>query len=106
MSIYWNEARDQILREGWVADHSCREIASRLGCSFNSVSSRARRLDLAARPSPVRPDWRQARDDLAEEMANGCPTLSEAARRLHIAQNRAAEHWARIKQDLGDAQCR
>lgn len=44
---------------------------------------------------------RQARDDLAEEMANGCPSISEAARRMRILQSRADQHWQAIRRDLG-----
>jgi len=49
---------------------------------------------------------RQARDDLAEEMANGCPSISEAARRMQITQSRADQHWQAIKDGLGVEQCR
>lgn len=48
---------------------------------------------------------RQARDDLAEEMANGCPSISEAARRMRITQSRADQHWQAIKAALGVEQC-
>lgn len=53
----------------------------------------------------TRDESRQARDDLAEEMANGCPSVSEAARRLRITQSRADQHWQAIKAALGVEQC-
>lgn len=40
-------------------------------------------------------------DLLAEEMANGCPTIVEAARRLGLTQSRADQLWQRIRRDLG-----
>jgi hypothetical protein len=46
---------------------------------------------------------RQARDDLAEEMANGCPSVSEAARRLRMTQTRADQHWQAIRAGLDAA---
>lgn len=49
---------------------------------------------------------RQACDDLAEQMANGCPSISEAARRMRITQIRADQHWQAIKSALGVEQCK
>lgn len=54
----------------------------------------------------VRDTARQARDDLAEQMANGCPSISEAARRMRITQSRADQHWQAIKDGLGGEQCK
>jgi len=48
---------------------------------------------------------RQARTDLAELMANGCASISEAARTLKITQSRADQHWQAIKRGLGMEQC-
>lgn len=53
----------------------------------------------------VTDESRQARDDIAEEMANGCPSVAEAARRLRISQSRADQHWQAIKDGLGRVQC-
>lgn len=108
---WWTFARDEQLQALWAAGTPCRAIGEALGCSFNAVTGRARRLDLPGRPSPVtgtrRADAaRQARTDLAEEMANGCPTVSEAARRLCLTQSRADQHWQAIKNGLGVEQCR
>lgn len=50
---------------------------------------------------PVRNKTRQAMDDLAEEMANGSPSISQAARTMRIDQRRANELWQRIRAELG-----
>lgn len=42
----------------------------------------------------------QTRDCLAEMVANGL-TISAAAKALGVSQQRASQHWARIKRDLG-----
>lgn len=44
----------------------------------------------------------QARTDLAELMANGCPSISQAARTLKITQSRADQHWQAIRRGLGE----
>jgi hypothetical protein len=49
---------------------------------------------------------RQARTDLAELMANGCPSISEAARTMRITQSRCDQHWQAIKRELGVEQCK
>lgn len=41
-------------------------------------------------------------DLLAEHMAEGCPTIAEAARRLGITQSWADNCWQRIKRGLGE----
>ena len=44
------------LRELWSEGHSTAEIGRRLGVSKNAVVGKAHRLDLPARPSPIRRD--------------------------------------------------
>ena len=41
-------------------------------------------------------------DELADHMADGCPSISEAARRMGMAQNRTDQLWQRIRRDLGE----
>lgn len=48
----------------------------------------------------------QCRTDLAEQMAEGCPSISEAARRVRISQSRADQYWQEIKRGLGVEQCK
>jgi len=68
--------------------------------------SHATRLIRGRHPLRVRDDAAQARDDLAELMAEGCPSVSEAARRMGVSQKRADLYWQAIKDGLGGAQCR
>jgi GcrA cell cycle regulator len=42
------------LRQLWVEGHSTAEIGRRMGISKNAVVGKAHRLDLPARPSPIR----------------------------------------------------
>lgn len=50
----WNEARVGELVQLWQAGLSTAEIGRRLGISKNAVVGKAHRLDLPARPSPIR----------------------------------------------------
>jgi GcrA cell cycle regulator len=50
----WAEETIIRLRELWAEGHSTAEIGRRLGVSKNAVVGKAHRLDLSARPSPIR----------------------------------------------------
>jgi len=52
----WNEEAIGRLRALWAEGHSTAEIGRRLGVSKNAVVGKAHRLDLPARPSPIRRD--------------------------------------------------
>ncbi|MGE0223442.1 MAG: GcrA family cell cycle regulator [Acetobacteraceae bacterium] len=52
----WNEETINRLRALWAEGHSTAEIGRRLGVSKNAIVGKAHRLDLAARPSPIRRD--------------------------------------------------
>ncbi len=52
----WAEETIMRLRELWSEGHSTAEIGRRLGVSKNAVVGKAHRLDLPARPSPIRRD--------------------------------------------------
>jgi GcrA cell cycle regulator len=52
----WNEEAIVRLRALWAEGHSTAEIGRRLGVSKNAVVGKAHRLDLPARPSPIRRD--------------------------------------------------
>lgn len=51
----------------------------------------------------VRDDAAQARHDLAELMAEGCPTITAAAQRMGISLKRAHIHWQAIRRGLDAA---
>ena len=50
----WTDALGLRLRQLWEEGHSAAEIGRRIGFSKNAVISKAHRLDLPARPSPIR----------------------------------------------------
>ena len=50
----WSETAVTRLRELWSEGHSTAEIGRRLGVSKNAVVGKAHRLDLSARPSPIK----------------------------------------------------
>lgn len=50
----WNDETIARLRQFWTEGHSTAEIGRRMGISKNAVVGKAHRLDLAARPSPIR----------------------------------------------------
>lgn len=50
----WNEEAIARLRGLWDDGHSTAEIGRRLGITKNAVVGKAHRLNLAARPSPIR----------------------------------------------------
>ena len=50
----WTEDVIVRLRDLWTEGHSTAEIGRRLGVSKNAIVGKAHRLDLAARPSPIR----------------------------------------------------
>jgi GcrA cell cycle regulator len=52
----WTEDTIVRLRGLWAEGHSTAEIGRRLGVSKNAVVGKAHRLDLPARPSPIRRD--------------------------------------------------
>src|SRR5512146_83045 len=62
-----NEAR-QTLKTLWHEGHSTATIGRHLGCSKNSVISRARRDDLPPRPSPVNKEFPELAPRRAEGM--------------------------------------
>jgi GcrA cell cycle regulator len=54
--MVWNEETIRQLRILWAEGHSTAEIGRRLGVSKNAIVGKAHRLDLDARPSPIRRD--------------------------------------------------
>lgn len=50
----WNDVTTQQLRTLWTQGYSANEIGRRMGCTKNAIVGRVHRLDLEARPSPIR----------------------------------------------------
>jgi GcrA cell cycle regulator len=73
--MVWSDETILRLRELWDQGLSTAEIGRRLGVSKNAIVGKAHRLDLTARPSPIRrePSARAERPTLAVRV--GGPTL-------------------------------
>jgi GcrA cell cycle regulator len=56
----WNDVATRRLCDLWAEGHSTAEIGRRIGVSKNAIIGKAHRLDLPARPSPVRRGGHQA----------------------------------------------
>src|ERR1700689_5675513 len=54
--MVWDEETIRLLRDLWAQGHSTAEIGRRLGGTKNAIVGKAHRLDLDARPSPIRRD--------------------------------------------------
>ncbi len=54
--MVWDDETIRLLKELWSQGHSTAEIGRRLGVSKNAIVGKAHRLDLDARPSPIRRD--------------------------------------------------
>jgi GcrA cell cycle regulator len=54
--MVWDEETIRLLRDLWSQGHSTAEIGRRLGVSKNAIVGKAHRLELDARPSPIRRD--------------------------------------------------
>jgi len=77
----WSEETIVHLRALWADGHSTAEIGRRLGVSKNAVVGKAHRLDLPARPSPIRrdgPGAGQSRPFVPRSVGPTLPPLSSA----------------------------
>jgi GcrA cell cycle regulator len=54
--MVWDEETIRLLRDLWTQGLSTAEIGRRLGVSKNAIVGKAHRLELDARPSPIRRD--------------------------------------------------
>jgi GcrA cell cycle regulator len=77
----WSEETIVHLRALWAEGHSTAEIGRRLGVSKNAVVGKAHRLDLEARPSPIRrdgPSSGQPRRSVPRTVGPTLPPLASA----------------------------
>jgi GcrA cell cycle regulator len=70
--MVWDDETIRQLRDFWTQGHSTAEIGRRLGVSKNAIVGKAHRLDLDARPSPIR---REAAKPVVERPAS-CPRVA------------------------------
>jgi GcrA cell cycle regulator len=90
----WTEETIVRLRGLWSEGHSTAEIGRRLGVSKNAVVGKAHRLDLPARPSPIRRDGPHATQPRPAPRRLAGPTLPplpSAQRPAPVAASRPAE---------------
>jgi len=71
----WSDATITKLRQLWCEGHSAAKIGCRLNVSKNAVLGKARRLDLPARPSPIRRSEREQRTERRQGKVSAEPTL-------------------------------
>jgi GcrA cell cycle regulator len=77
--MVWDEETIHLLRDLWTQGHSTAEIGRRLGVSKNAIVGKAHRLDLDARPSPIRRDVKQVPDRPSPYSRTAGPTLPPLA---------------------------
>ena len=105
----WNEEAIARLRALWDEGHSTAEIGRRMSVSKNAVVGKAHRLNLPARPSPIRRDASgngQARPAVPRRVTG--PTLpplpaiveiapvSQSAPHPHVAHQPAAVSYTHL----------
>jgi GcrA cell cycle regulator len=61
--MVWDDETIRLLKDLWTQGHSTAEIGRRLGVSKNAIVGKAHRLELDARPSPIRRDVVKAATD-------------------------------------------
>lgn len=107
----WTDDTIRELRQLWSEGHSTAEIGRRLGITKNAVVGKAHRLDLPARPPPIRtgraprPPRRQSVPRLADTVPLSClvdasiqapaeriPPTVAPVRRKAIAPRRVGSH--------------
>ena len=89
----WSEETIVHLRGLWADGHSTAEIGRRLGVSKNAVVGKAHRLDLPARPSPIRrdgPSSGQPRRSVPRTVGPTLPPLSSAQPLAALMHSRRA----------------
>jgi GcrA cell cycle regulator len=77
--MVWDEETIRHLRDLWAQGHSTAEIGRRLGVSKNAIVGKAHRLDLDARPSPIRRDAAKPAAERASHPRMAGPTLPPLA---------------------------
>ena len=100
----WNEDVIGRLRELWAEGHSTAEIGRRLGVSKNAIVGKAHRLELPARPSPIRREGGEqaAERRTAPRRVEG-PTLPPLATRSRAGRGRCADAAARAAEGTATA---
>jgi GcrA cell cycle regulator len=77
--MVWDEETIRNLKDLWTQGLSTAEIGRRLGVSKNAIVGKAHRLDLDARPSPIRRDVAKSQPERQSSPRMGGPTLPPLA---------------------------
>ena len=103
MGTAWNEDRVSALRRLWAEGHATAEIGHRLRVSKNAIVGKAHRLDLDARPSPIRRDaserTSERRDPSSQPVAKGAEIRRPAAA-MSVATPKPAKRQGQPKPAL------
>jgi len=100
--MVWNEETVLYLTDLWTQGHSTAEIGRRLGVSKNAIVGKAHRLDLAARPSPIRRDASRPASERPQALPRvEGPTLPPLA--SAIAHPASVSPGVRLAQPAGPA---
>ena len=97
--MIWNDKTIRTLTDMWASDAPASEIALAIGATKDSVTAKARRLDLQRRASPVM-TADQMKAKIADALADGMSVI-DAGRSIGIGERRARDIFASIKADLG-----
>lgn len=92
----WNENLIQRLIRLWRDGRTAGTIAQLLGMSRNAVTSKARRLDLERRESPIMSQLDRYAEALAET-----DHIVKAGQRIGVKETRARELFKQLQDDLG-----
>ncbi len=79
----WTAKAIDLLRALWAEGHSTAEIGRRMGVTKNAIVGKAHRLDLPARPSPIR---KQEAGGAQPSVPRRSPSVREAAAALPTRQ--------------------
>ena len=77
----WTSGAIEQLRALWAEGHSTAEIGRRMGISKNAVVGKAHRLNLPARPSPIRREAAAAGEGRSAPAPRRAPAPRGAPRR-------------------------
>ena len=97
----WTDDTIRELRRLWSEGHSTAEIGRRMGISKNAVVGKAHRLDLPARPSPIRTGGsprlpRAPRRQPVPRLADTMPLSSLARGRHPRSQSNSLFRWSNL----------
>ena len=109
-AVDWNDENVRRLKTLWAEGHSTAEIGRRMGVSKNAIVGKAHRLNLPARPSPIRAtaERKPSRPRRAARVTlPGLQPRPASTKASHVTRSRAAPpRWhAAEPMTLGASRC-